>query len=204
MPGGLTERNKQRTRRELAEAAAQLFIDQGYASTTVKDIVEAADVSPRTFFRYFPAKEDVVTAIASTTMDDAIDHLAGHQTDEPLRSVLREMLAAALAPVDDDPAAARAFQRMLQETPALRGRWLEEQRRSRDRLADALRPWFGADASPLAPHLAAGAALLVLEEVMAQWADDLLLPSPLLLLDQAVEILGGPELYAATALTSRH
>jgi AcrR family transcriptional regulator len=199
MPGGLIERNKQRTRRELAEAAAQLFIDQGYAATTVQDIVDAADVSPRTFFRYFPAKEDVVTAIASTTMDEALDHLAGHDGDEPLRSVLRAMLAAALAPVDDDPAAARAFQRMLQETPPLRGRWLEEQRRSRDRLADALRPWFSPEASPLAPHLAAGAALLVLDEVMALWAADPSLVSPLALLDRALEILGGPQLYGAPA-----
>jgi AcrR family transcriptional regulator len=197
MSGGLTERNKQRTRRELAEAAARLFIDKGYASTTVQDIVDAADVSPRTFFRYFPCKEDVITAIASTTMDDAIDHLTGHDPSEVVGAALGAMLAEALAPVRQDPTGSRAFQVMLRDTPALRGRWLEEQRRSRDRLAEALQPWFGPDAHPLAAHLAAGMALLAVDEIMALWADDPSNPDPLDLLGQALGILDGPLLQAS-------
>jgi AcrR family transcriptional regulator len=203
MSGGVTERNKQRTRRELADAAAKLFIERGYAATTVQDIVEAADVSPRTFFRYFPNKEDVITAIASMSMDDAIDHLAGHSVDEPVGSVLLAMLAAALASVVDDPASARAFQRMLRETPALRGRWLEAQRRSRDRLADALRPWFDADAGPLVAHLAAGAALLVVDEVMTLWADDPSIPDPLELLAEGMGIMEGPLLGSSASAAPR-
>jgi AcrR family transcriptional regulator len=191
MTSGLIERNKQRTRRELAEAAARLFLERGYPSTTVQDIVDAADVSPRTFFRYFPCKEDVITAIASTTMDDALDHLSGHDERESLRTVLNAMLAASLAPVSDDPDSARAFQFMLRDTPALRGRWLEEQRRNRDRLAEALAPWFGDDANPLQAHLVAGAALLAVDEVMTLWADDPSMSDPLGLLDQALEILDG-------------
>ena len=138
MAEGLIERNKRRTRRELAEAASRLFLERGYASTTVQDIVDAVDISPRTFFRYFPCKEDVITAIASVSMDDAIDHLAGHHPDEPLGVALRDMMAASLSRVQNDPASARAFQAMLRDTPTLRARWLEERRRSRDRLAEAI------------------------------------------------------------------
>jgi AcrR family transcriptional regulator len=195
MTSGLIERNKQRTRRELAEAAARLFLERGYPATTVQDIADAADVSPRTFFRYFPCKEDVI--IASTTMDDALDHLAGHDERESLQSALTAMLAASLAPVGDDPGTARAFQFMLRNTPALRGRWLEEQRRNRDRLAEALAPWFGEHDHPLTPHLVAGAALLAVDEVMTLWADDPSMPDPLGLLDQALEILDGPLLRPA-------
>src|SRR5271154_2776134 len=56
----LTVRKKDRTRQQLAEAATRLFYQRGYHATTVDDIAAAAEVSPRTFFRYFPTKEDLV------------------------------------------------------------------------------------------------------------------------------------------------
>jgi AcrR family transcriptional regulator len=195
MRSGLTERNRQRTRRDIAEAAGRLFIEQGYEATTVKAIVEAADVSPRTFFRYFPCKEDVITAIAVATMDDTLDHLSGHDVSEPLGSVLKAMLAATLGRVSQEPGPSRAFQMMLRANPVLRGRWLEEQRRNRDRLAEALTPWFGIDHNPLAPHLAAGAALLAVDEVMTLWADNPSISDPVDLLDEAFEILSGSLLF---------
>jgi AcrR family transcriptional regulator len=195
MGTGLTERNKQRTRREIAEAAGQLFIERGYAATTVQEIANAADVSPRTFFRYFPCKEDVITVIASASMDDVLEHLAGHDVSESLVSVLKATFSAVLRPALHDPEAARAFQFMLRDTPALRGRWLEEQRRNRDRLAEQLRPWFDESSSTVARHLAAGAALLAIDEAMTLWADDPSLPDPLGLLNQALEILDGPSIF---------
>ena len=195
MGTGLTERNKERTRREIAEAAGQLFLERGYAATTVQEIANAADVSPRTFFRYFPCKEDVITAIASASMDDVLEHLAGHDVSESLVSVLTATFSAVLGPAIDDPDAARAFQFMLRDTPPLRGRWLEEQRRNRDRLAEELRPWFDDASSPVARHLAAGAALLAIDEVMTLWADDPTLRDPLGLLDEALRILDGPSIF---------
>lgn len=196
MTAGLTERNKVRTRREMAEAAGRLFLERGYDATTVQDIADAAGVSPRTFFRYFPAKEDVVTALASASMDDVIDHLGERDENETPRSALTAMLRAVLAPVRDDADGARGFQILLRDTPALRGRWLEERRKSRDRLAEALLPWFADDADPLARRLLAGAVLLVLDEVMSRWADDPALPDPLGLLDEALRVLAEPLLPA--------
>jgi AcrR family transcriptional regulator len=191
MAQGLTERNKSRTRRDLAEAASRLFVERGYAATTVQDIVDAAAISSRTFFRYFPCKEDVVTAIASLSMDDSIDHLAEHDPSEPVGQVLRATMTASLLRVYEDPMAARAFQVMLRDTPTLRGRWLEEQRRNRDRLAEALRPWFAPAGRPLVRHLVAGAALLAVDEVMARWAQDATDPDLLGLLNEAFDLLEG-------------
>jgi AcrR family transcriptional regulator len=65
---GLRERKKAKTRAALQEHALRLFREQGYEATTVDEIAEAAEVSPSTFFRYFPTKEDVV-------LYDALDPL---------------------------------------------------------------------------------------------------------------------------------
>jgi AcrR family transcriptional regulator len=60
---GLRERKKLRTRSTLIEAAAELCLKQGYDKTTVEQIAAAAEVSPRTFSRYFATKESVITAM---------------------------------------------------------------------------------------------------------------------------------------------
>lgn len=57
---GLRERKKAKTRAAIQDAALRLYLEQGYAATTVEQIAEAAEVSQSTFFRYFPTKPETV------------------------------------------------------------------------------------------------------------------------------------------------
>jgi AcrR family transcriptional regulator len=57
---GLRERKKRQTRETIARVAHELFVEHGYQATTLPEIAEAADVSTRTIFAYFPSKEDIL------------------------------------------------------------------------------------------------------------------------------------------------
>ncbi|MGW0083078.1 TetR family transcriptional regulator [Streptomyces sp. NPDC003393] len=67
---GLRERKKQRTRAAISDAAIHLFLEQGFDETSVAQVAEAAEVSRRTLFAYFPSKEDLV-----------VHRLADHETE---------------------------------------------------------------------------------------------------------------------------
>lgn len=56
----LRDRNRARARAEIVAAAHRLFLTQGYAETSVEEVAEAAGVAPRTVFRHFPRKDDLV------------------------------------------------------------------------------------------------------------------------------------------------
>ena len=85
---GVRAQKKARTRKALADAALDLFADRGFDETTVEDIAAACEVSSRTFFRYFAAKEDVLWAEADEYLTRLVDAISIRPRDEqPLRAL---------------------------------------------------------------------------------------------------------------------
>jgi AcrR family transcriptional regulator len=122
----LRERKRTRTRLMIQTEALRLFADQGYAQTTVEEIADAAAISPRTFFRYFPSKEDVVLW---DEYDPQVGELfAARPDDEPVtesfRAIIRETLGGLLR---RDPDQLLIRVRLLSSVPELRARFLETQ-----------------------------------------------------------------------------
>lgn len=109
---GLRERKKKRTRATLIDAAAQLCVRHGYDNTTVDQIAAAADVSPRTFSRYFPTKDSVIIAV----VDEVDEHIAAALATQPCgitehEAMLRAQIEAFM-PDDDNAEKAMSFNRL--------------------------------------------------------------------------------------------
>src|SRR5512132_3617758 len=90
----LRERKRTRTRLMIQSEALRLFDSKGYAQTTVEEIAHAAAISPRTFFRYFPSKEDVVLWDEYDPL--AAELLESRPDDEPLAETFRVVVREAL------------------------------------------------------------------------------------------------------------
>src|SRR5436309_4426840 len=89
---GLRERKKQKTRAQLTDAAFRLFGERGFDGTTIEDIVEQVEVSPRTFFRYFDSKEDVVIGFFDDMGLELRDMLDAQPAEEPPFTAVRDAL----------------------------------------------------------------------------------------------------------------
>ncbi|MFE5730822.1 TetR family transcriptional regulator [Streptomyces sp. NPDC056528] len=122
---GLRERKKQRTRDALIRVALELFTDQGYERTTVDEIVEAVEVSQRTFFRYFSSKEEVAFAVQQMVEERFVRSLAQRPPDESPLDALRNAVLSSWDTIGEAITAVvpvglylRTFQ-LIESTPAL-------------------------------------------------------------------------------------
>ena len=93
----VTAQTKQATRKRILQAARRLFADNGYDSTTTRDIAKEAGIASGTLFNYFPSKEAVVACLANEAIGDALaDAEQASREGETLEEDLFALVAAGL------------------------------------------------------------------------------------------------------------
>jgi AcrR family transcriptional regulator len=166
---GLREQKKARTRAAIQQAALGLIETQGYDVTTCEQIAAAAEVSPATFYRYFPTKEDVVL---SDDYDPMIAELVRRRpVEEPPLMAVRGALREALGAGGPDEEAVRHRTRLVLSVPALRARSHEQVESLRGHLAGALAARVGAEEDAVAVQVLAAAAAAALGVGVEAWAE---------------------------------
>jgi AcrR family transcriptional regulator len=155
---GLRERKKARTREVIQQHALRLFRDQGYAETTVEQIAEAAEVSPSTFFRYFPTKGDAVLA---EFIDGRIFELIEQAPAElDLLGAFRHAMRTAFAEMTDEQVALELERNaLIASVPELQRGMLEELYRPIRMLAQAFAHRLGVASDDPATLAYAGAVV---------------------------------------------
>jgi AcrR family transcriptional regulator len=191
VPSGLRERKKAQTRAAIVDAALVLFERKGFEATTIEDIAAAADVSPRTFFRYFESKVDLILAknhesnVGLGTL--LAERPAGEGPVEAIRQVLQGQLAQMLA---ENPAAVRELQ-VVMSTPELRDLAFDHFHTQMAEVADALARRLDLPESALPTRLLAGVVGTTMWAVIDAWvaggADPDRLPA---MVDEAFTLIG--------------
>ena len=167
---GLRERKKARTRAAIQEHALRLFRQNGYEATTVEQIAEAAEVSPSTFFRYFPTKEDVV---AYDALDPLVMAAWRSQPNDlspiaAIRVAMREV-AESMTTSQVDELMDRG--RLLYSVPELRQAAISELLRSGAMVAEELAARLGRPADDFELRVFSGAVMGAMMAAMIPMLD---------------------------------
>jgi AcrR family transcriptional regulator len=180
---GLRERKKERTRQALIDAAFELFQRNGFDATTVEEIADAVEVSPRTFFRYFASKEEVALTLQDDMKTTIIAALAERPPDEPVMTAIRRAFHTVARVLQDDEGHSvleksghiaqrfACFNQLMASSPALFAASLEHGAAKQDDIVGLIAARMGADpVTDLRPHLATAAATCAVRAAVETWS----------------------------------
>jgi AcrR family transcriptional regulator len=167
---GLRERHRLRTEAALEHAALRLFAERGFDVVTVDDIAARADVSRRTFFRYFASKEDVLLSDHPRRLAHLRRALAGRPENEPALTALRQAILSMTGGYEEERQRLLDRARIMAQTPSLHARSLAHQRLWEEAVADMVAERMGVDPTvDLRPGVVAASTLASLRVAVAAW-----------------------------------
>ena len=195
---GLRERKKQRTRELIQREAIRLFEEQGYETTTVEQIAAAAEISPSTFFNYFPTKEDVVLL---DTYDPVVEsEVRARPADESVADSLVAALSGRLAGrLNRDRELIWARTRIMLEVPSIRARMWDEIQRSEEFICGVLAERTGRRPDDFEVRVTAGTLMGALMTAIREWAASKGREDFLELMKRAIRVVENGSLLQATS-----
>lgn len=168
-PPGLRERKKRNRRNQIETVAIGLFIDHGFEQTTIQDIAEQAEISPRTFFSYFPTKEDVVLADYADRLNKILTELDHRpSSEEPWEALHASFVEVAADYQSKRQQLIRRFS-LMAANPSVFARSLQLQSDWENALAAKLNQRVSGEGKALSHHLMASAALAIMRSSLRFW-----------------------------------
>jgi len=172
---GLRELKKARTHATIHDVAMDLFARNGFDHTTVEEIAEACEVSPRTFFRYYATKEDVLFVDSQQRCATLLEIVAAQPLDDAPLDVLHHSLHTLALDYEPERDRLVVRARVLDGSPTLRADKAEQLRGWEAALVEELERRNRAAAHPLAVHelrLRVAVSMAAFRTVFDVWIDD--------------------------------
>jgi AcrR family transcriptional regulator len=168
---GLRERKKAETRAALQSAALRLADQLGPEKVTVEAVAEAAGVSPRTFFNYFPSKEAAILDTNRPSNDGTLlTRLKDRPASESPLDALRAAFLGAVERLEQDPDSWVIRQRLVQRHPDLAARWAAHMASfERDIVVEVARRTKLDPDRDTYPAVVVGAAMAAIRVAMTVW-----------------------------------
>jgi TetR/AcrR family transcriptional regulator, regulator of mycofactocin system len=141
----LRERHRLRTEAALEHAGLRLFAERGFDIVTVDDVAARADVSRRTFFRYFASKEDVLLSDHPRRLAHLRRALAGRPHEESALTALRHAILSMAGGYEEERQRLLDRARIMARTPSLHARSLAHQRLWEEAVAGLVAERMGVD-----------------------------------------------------------
>jgi AcrR family transcriptional regulator len=160
---GLRERKRQRTRETIARAALEIFDRQGFHETTIPQIAEAADVSPRTVSAYFPHKEDLAFPDVDAELASLGARMRDREPGETATAALHAWIRAWLEDDAEHAAERQTRRRVIRADEGLRAYEHHHTFRAQQIIAAAIAQDLGVSADALEPRMAAAATITVFD-----------------------------------------
>jgi AcrR family transcriptional regulator len=189
---GLRERRKKLTAAELEAAALRLFGERGFDAVTVDDIAAEADVSRRTFFRYFASKEDVLLADHLVQLARLRQAMAARPPDETILTALRNAILSMTGDFEDRKEMVILRGRIMRETPSLQARSLVHQRAWEEAMQAMVADRLGVDPTvDLRPGVVAATALAAMRVAFTNWLTTGATDDLIAMTTEALDLLDG-------------
>jgi AcrR family transcriptional regulator len=160
----------ERTRQLIADTAIALFSEQGFDATTVEQIAAAAEVGPRTVYRYYPTKEALVVRFTEDTLHAGLAELRGLPDETPLPQALFAVVDSVRRTIEGDAERRKAVYRIIVRTRSLHAELRAVNWLWRESLAEEIRRRTGGRGTDMVAALAAANVAAVVEIAIAEWA----------------------------------
>ena len=152
----------------LQQAAMELFSEKGYEGTTVEEIAQRAQLTQRTFFRYFADKREVLFWGTEVFEEAVIGGLGQRTSDDPLERVVSSFESLALEYFDSRAEAVKKRQIIIQSNPELQEREGQKMAKISTKVAEV---FVAEGMEPRTVRFAVELGVLVFRRAFEQWAE---------------------------------